>query len=172
MERRILYGGLILSVVVLVIKAYLFNVQTTILLVRHAEKESSAVNPNLSDPQGTDRAERLIAVAKEAGISAIYTTEFCRTAQTAQPLAVQLNLPLIVVENGMPEDQLSDCQPEISVPVERLPAAIDTTPKLVAEVLSKHAGEVVLIVGHSDSVPRMIQELGASPLCPDYFEPA
>jgi broad specificity phosphatase PhoE len=170
MKRRNLYVAIVLACIVIVaaVIVFLLNSRTTILVIRHAEKASTDANANLSSA-GKDRAQRLVAAAKDAGVSAIYTTEFCRTSQTAQPLANQLGLPLIVLDNDIAGDQLSDCDPKIVVPIERLPVTINTIEELVAEILSKNSGKVVLVVGHSNSVPQMIEELGAASLCPDYF---
>ena len=60
--------------------------RTRLLLVRHAEKQDEGFNPDLT-PDGAARAERLAEIAADAGVEAIYTTEFCRTALTAQPAA-------------------------------------------------------------------------------------
>jgi broad specificity phosphatase PhoE len=170
LKRRNLYIEIVLACVIIVaaVIVFLFNSNTTILVIRHAEKTSNDTNANLSNA-GKDRAQRLVGVAKDAGVSAIYTTEFCRTSQTAQPLAHQLGLPLIVLENDIPGDQLSDCDPKIVVPIERLPVTINSIEELVAEILSKNSGEVILIVGHRNSVPQIIHELGVASLCPDYF---
>ena len=64
---------------------------TTVLVLRHAEKASGGVDPPLSS-QGQMRAQELVQVAGEAGVTAIYATQFIRTQQTAQPLADHLNL--------------------------------------------------------------------------------
>ncbi len=178
MKRAYFYPILISCVIVIICIGYFwwYDRVTTVILVRHAEKElnpTNPTNPNLRDPAGKDRAEILVDVAKDAGVTAIYTTEFCRTSQTAQPLANQLGLPLIVQDNGILNDQLSDelCEPDIDMSIERLPIAINTIAELVDEILSASSGKVVLVVGHSDTVPQMVEALGVDPLCPDYFTP-
>ena len=66
--------------------------QSTIFIVRHAEKATSGGdNPDLSEA-GRARAETLASMLKDAGVSAIYVTEFKRTQQTADPLAKMLHL--------------------------------------------------------------------------------
>ena len=66
--------------------------QSTIFIVRHAEKaESGGTDPDLSEP-GKARAESLANILKDAGITAIYTTEFKRTQETAAPLAKILGI--------------------------------------------------------------------------------
>lgn len=178
-RNYLLYPAIgLIGVCVVFVTVYLLlpNSRTTILLVRHAEKEPNGnnPNPNLSNHNdnngGQARAQALVAVAQDAGVTAIYTTEYCRTAQTAQPLARQLGLPLIVQDNRPDDDYLSDCEPEIEDEmIQLLPQDIDTIAELVDEVLSGNAGKVVLLVGHSNTVPQIVEELGADPLCPDYF---
>jgi broad specificity phosphatase PhoE len=74
--------------------------------------------------------------AKTAGISAIFTSEFLRTKQTVMPLANLLGLP---------------------------PREI--TEALLGEIRRGTLGNVVLIAGHSNTVPAMMAALGVpSPL--------
>lgn len=71
---------------------------TSIYLVRHAEKVSNTNNnnPPLS-AAGTARAVALKQALKHASIGAIIVSDLQRTQLTAQPLATQLNLQLIVI---------------------------------------------------------------------------
>src|ERR1051326_29104 len=59
---------------------------TVVLVVRHAEKASDADDSPLSDA-GTQRAQALAGVAADAGVSAIYTTQFKRNQDTARTLS-------------------------------------------------------------------------------------
>jgi broad specificity phosphatase PhoE len=111
--------------------------QRAIIVVRHAER--AEVQPGSSnDPplaaQGEARAERLASMLRGAGVSAIYSTAFRRTLATAQPLAAATK-----------------------VPVSRMPPTADT---LVAMLRAKHPDGVVLVVGHSNTVPEIPQKLG------------
>ena len=108
---------------------------TTALIVRHAEKAAPSGDPPLS-AEGQARAETLVHVVGDAGVTAIYATEWQRTRQTVEPLAVQLTLLVNEVEAADVEG-------------------------LVDQVLADHAGEVVMIAGHSDTVPAIIEEFGA-----------
>lgn len=113
---------------------------TTVLLVRHAEKELSGDDPGLTE-QGTERAAELAHVAAELGVDAVYSTQYQRTRATALPLANLLGLELNVVA-GRP-----------SYPAE------------MAEIVrTQHRGGTVVIVSHSNTVPAIIGELGVSPV--------
>src|SRR4030088_2657357 len=68
---------------------------TTVILIRHAEK---MVDPNNTDPDlspaGQARAQELVRMFGDAGINAIYATQYKRTQQTVRPLADKLGLPV------------------------------------------------------------------------------
>ena len=113
----------------------------TIFIVRHAERADAgtggattmAADPDLSEA-GKARAEALVSLLKDARITAIYTTQYKRTRQTAEPLAKA-----------------------IGVPVTEVPAA--DTAGLIAKL---KAGGNALVVGHSNTVGRVIEQLGAT----------
>jgi len=107
--------------------------QSTIFIVRHAEKATGGGDdPDLSEA-GRTRAESLANLLKDAAISAIYTTELKRTQQTAAPLAKILHL-----------------EPTI------IPA------KDRAALLAQLQGSPgnVLVVGHGNIIPDIIKALG------------
>jgi phosphohistidine phosphatase SixA len=109
----------------------------TVLLVRHADID---LPPGSNDPplnaKGRARADTLAHLAGSAGVTTVFTSTFNRTKQTAGPLAARLGL-----------------QPQIAPP----PATF------ARQVLSGTFGEVIVVAGHSDTVPQMIAALGASP---------
>ncbi|MBK7996812.1 MAG: histidine phosphatase family protein [Blastocatellia bacterium] len=108
---------------------------TTVILVRHAEKaKSNDNNPNLSEI-GQQRAKTLAQILKNVGINAIYATEFTRTQETAKPLSEIINIPIKIIE-------------------------AKNTDKLLNEIESKHKGENILVVGHSNTLPFIIERLG------------
>lgn len=102
---------------------------TTILLLRHADR----ANDHLS-PAGEERAKKLAEVARKTGVTAIYTTMFTRTQQTARPLADFLMTPIITYTSES---------------------------SLVQQILAEHNGDVVLVVGHGDTVSSIAQSFGA-----------
>jgi broad specificity phosphatase PhoE len=113
---------------------------TTIFLVRHAEKDTVVVgaDPPLS-AKGFLRAQELARVLGDVHLSAIYVTPYQRNRQTAQPLATHLGDSLTVI------------------------TSIDST---VASLRSKHYGQSVLAVGHSNTVPQIIEQLSGQKITP------
>lgn len=105
--------------------------QSTIFLVRHAEKVDESLDPNLS-AAGHGRAQRLATVLRDARISAIFVTEFKRTRQTANPLAQMIN----VIPQSIPKNNST----------------------LLITRLRGSTGNV-LVVGHSDTIPEVIRGL-------------
>ena len=111
---------------------------TTIVVIRHAEKQAGVSDPPLS-PEGTARAALLARMFGEAAgtpgrIGAIYVSPTQRSRLTAAPLAAQLGL----------------------TPIE-VPA--DDPVALARRALHEHEGARVLIVGHADTVPRVVAAL-------------
>jgi broad specificity phosphatase PhoE len=112
--------------------------QNVIFLVRHAERAATSgrvpSDTGLSQA-GRERAQHLAQELRDAQISAIFTSEYKRTQETAAPLA-----------------QSSGIQPEI------VPG--DDIRSLVAKI--KAARGNVLVVGHSNTLPQIIAALGVS----------
>ena len=109
---------------------------TTVLIVRHAEKMVNAgTDPDIS-PEGVARAKALAAVAEHAGVEAAYVTQYKRTKETAEPLHV----------------------PMIEVPV-NLSAPGDYPKRLAEAIASRSSGKVVLVVSHSNTIPAIVEEL-------------
>jgi broad specificity phosphatase PhoE len=114
--------------------------QATIFLVRHAERADAGTasgaamgsDPELSDA-GRARAASLAAMLADAQITAVYTTEYKRTRQTAEPLAAARKLPVTTVKANEPTRLLE---------------------------LLKGATGNVLVVGHSNTVPDLLLGLG------------
>lgn len=68
----------------------------SIYLVRHSEKDLTAVNytdPPLT-PCGEERSERLSHFLKDVNIESIYSTDYTRTQSTAQPTAKAKNIEI------------------------------------------------------------------------------
>lgn len=116
-----------------------------IVLVRHAEKASPTdPDPSLSDI-GKARAMALVEALRNTTPSAIVVTSRKRTAETGEPLATKLGIK------------------ETVVALEGMSAAAHIT--AVADAVRKQKG-VVLVVGHSNTVPAVVKALGG-PALPD-----
>jgi phosphohistidine phosphatase SixA len=117
----------------------------TVILVRHAERQDTSADSPLS-AAGLARSQKLAEMFAAAGIKAIYTSQFLRTKQTAEPLAKQLGITLTAVP----------LQSKKSNPRE---VSEETLRQLVDKIMER-AGETSLVVGHSNSVPEVIRMLG------------
>lgn len=112
---------------------------TTVIVVRHAEKAVvEGDDPPLS-AAGEARAAALCGALRGAGVQAVVVTQLQRTRLTAAPLIAALGL-----------------EPEV-VPVARDVAA---HARAVAERVLAHRGQTVLVVGHSNTVPAIVEALG------------
>jgi phosphohistidine phosphatase SixA len=124
---------------------------TVVLLVRHAEKAAQPPqDPPLTDA-GSARARALTQVARDAGVTAIITTQYERTRKTAEPTAAALHVTPEVVDAGPPAQHA----------------------KAVADQILKHAGGTILVVGHSNTIPAIVAALGAPPqrdLCDSEYD--
>ena len=135
MSRQLL-GQCVLTLV-LVGTAVSVSAQQTIFVVRHAERADTgtsaptmATDPDLSET-GHARARSLATVLKDAGIKAIFVTQYKRTRQTAEPLAAALGIqPTVVQARELPQ-----------LP-EKLKSATGNNGKSLTEAC---AGELVLV---------------------------
>jgi broad specificity phosphatase PhoE len=113
---------------------------TTVVIVRHAEAVPNAGNDPVLSDAGVARANALAAALKDAGVAAVFTTQYQRTALTGQPVAAAANVAVAkaTIAGG--------------------PAGLDSYVKqTVADVLAKYAGRTVVIVGHSNTVPALVK---------------
>ncbi len=115
------------------------NTATTVILVRHAEKQSEGDDPSLTGP-GRERAAALVHVLGEIDVAAVYSTPYARTRETAQPLAAALGLE---VSERPAQNYGSD---------------------MADWIRANHMGDIVVTVSHSNTVPALIEALGASPV--------
>jgi broad specificity phosphatase PhoE len=131
--------------------AWFFELQatTTIIFVRHAEKEAfPADDPGLSaagKQRAAELARQLVDADVIAGIDAIYSTSYRRTEETVQPVATALNLPIT-------------------------PYDASNTESIMDEIVREHKGKIILVVGHSNTVPALIGNMGASKNVPEISE--
>ena len=120
--------------------------QKTIIIVRHAEKVDDSHNPQLS-PKGKMRAQALARHLQDVGVSAVYSTGYIRTIDTVSPLANSLGLNVSL-------EPIHDINAFSDNAITRYHEA------LVTQLQRMHQDDVVLIVGHSNSLPGLLQTLG------------
>ena len=144
MLRTLLIGSLLLAVG----QPSLEPPATVVIVVRHAERAPGSGDPPISEA-GQARARALAEIGKGAGVSAVVTTQFQRTRQTAQPLVEALGITPVVVNTQ------SDMAKH----------AAD-----IAAAVRQFAGKTVLVVGHSNTVPAIVAALGG-PKYADLCEP-
>lgn len=113
--------------------------ETLVIAVRHAEQSSAPVDPSLS-AAGQLRAQALVSVLEHTGITGIYSTQFLRTQQTVAPLAAATG----TVVTLRPIDASNTAK-----------YAVD----LAAEIRDLHRSEAVLVVGHSNTIPELVNVL-------------
>ncbi len=113
----------------------------TVFLLRHAEFDLPAdgLVPDSTPLSGAGhaRAKVIAQLLGRAGVTAVFASQAARTQQTARPLADQLALPVRVVpaQNG---------------------------PVLLRQIFDPNSGPVVVVVGHSNTVPELVTGLGVS----------
>ena len=127
--------------------AWFFESQatTTIIFFRHAEQTSHDKSDSPLSEAGQRRVaeltRQLVDADVVAGIDAIYSTPYIRSLETARPLADQLDLPI----NSY---------------------AADDTEEILDTILKNHKGKIILVIGHSNTIPVLIANLGASKKVP------
>ena len=109
---------------------------TVVFVVRHGEKAVGGDDPPLTEA-GLRRAQALVQVAEYANIGAIYTSQFTRSHETAKPLSVRTGVPVTEVPANLQQPG-------------------DYGQALAKEILAKHAGEYVVVVSHSNTVPAIV----------------
>lgn len=131
--------------------AWFFESQatTTVIFVRHAEKAAMpADDPGLS-PAGqrrvTELTRQLVDADVVAGVDAVYSTPYRRTEETARPVAEALGLPVHSYD------------------------AADTE-AIMEFIVREHKGKIILVVGHSNTLPRLMADMGASKKVPEIAE--
>jgi broad specificity phosphatase PhoE len=117
---------------------YPAHAQKAVLVVRHGEKVSDT-DERLTEA-GHARAERLAKMLKDAGVTAIYSTDTERARDTVQPLAAVLGLKVEIYDK-------SDAQ-------------------FVERIRREQPGGIGVVAGHSNTIPDLLKALG----CPGDFK--
>lgn len=105
------------------------STSTTIYLVRHAEKmDDGTKDPPLTN-EGRERADKLSTILKKHELDHIYSSDYKRTQQTAVPTSRMAKLAIKSYDPRALED--------------------------FAKQLLTMKGEIILVVGHSNSTPSL-----------------
>jgi phosphohistidine phosphatase SixA len=113
--------------------------KTTIILVRHAEKDTTAKGSTMmqADPpltqQGLARAEKLVKVLKKYEVDSIFSTNYTRTKATVAPLAKKHSLSVQTYDPKKLEE--------------------------FANRLRQIKGKTVVVAGHSNSTPALVNAI-------------
>ncbi len=116
-----------------------FAQTSTYILLRHAEKDTSAAGSTMmkADPpltqQGLARAEKLLTVLAAYSPDAIYSTNYTRTKSTVTPLSKKFNKEIQVYE---PKDLV-----------------------IFSEKLLQEKGKTIIVAGHSNTTPQLVNLL-------------
>lgn len=114
--------------------------ESLVFLVRHAERADDGAMTGHEDPHlseaGYQRARLLAEVLRDAEIQYVYSTDYIRTTETAQPAAELLGVEVRIYD---PDD------------LGTFAATLRATP-------GRH-----LVVGHSDTTPELVSALGGDP---------
>ena len=106
--------------------------ETTLIMVRHAEKmDDGTRDPSLNDI-GVERAERLAKLLLEDfEVGAVYSTPYKRTQETAKPLADMIGFEIQTYDPRDPQG-------------------------FIELLMEAKKGKSVLIVGHSNTTPALV----------------
>ena len=108
---------------------------TTVIIVRHAEKNIEPDNPDPDlSPAGEARAQELVRMLADTGIHGVYATQYKRTQQTVSPLANKLQLPITTIDARQSQE-------------------------LVRQILTNNRNQTVFIAGHNNTVPEVVNLL-------------
>jgi broad specificity phosphatase PhoE len=118
-----------------------------VVIVRHAEKAADDPrDPTLSEA-GRARATALAKALEHASLDAAYSTQYRRTRQTAEPAAKAAGLDVQVR------------------PIDGSNAATYAA-DLARDLRALPAGSTALVVGHSNTVPDLVQAISGEAAAP------
>lgn len=104
---------------------------TTYYLIRHAEKVDNSKNPDLSE-SGLHRAQNWSKIFNSVSFDGIYSTNYIRTIKTVAPIAQKNGKEIILY---------------------------DYKTINIAQFKKDTEGKTFLIVGHSNTIPNLVNQL-------------
>ena len=133
--------------------------QRAMFILRHAERAEYDEGDGPISKTGQWRAMTLARLLGEAGITTIITSDAKRAMQTAEPIARALGItPRVIRTRG------AKTADDIVLTIDREKAdwVADYAKKLMDEIHSRHKNDVVLIIGHQNTVPAIVRATGYS----------
>lgn len=144
MKRRFILSWLLLVLVGITPQVFLqastrpvrvlLQKPTTVILLRHAEKENNGSNDPQLTEKGRKRARAFATMFSQITADAIYSSNYNRTIATARPFAEQQGLEIQTYDPQAQQDFLD-------------------------KILQEHAGGNIVVVGHSNTVPDAVNYL-------------
>jgi probable phosphoglycerate mutase len=140
--------GALLGIVLLSLLAVFVTAMTTttVVLVRHAEKELGTIEDAPLTPFGEQRAQLLARMFGERDgegrLSAVFASDARRAQRTAAPLADRLGIPITTV------------------------VATDYD-GIIGRIGEGYRGKAVLVVGHSNTLPELVRRLSRRESIPE-----
>jgi len=117
--------------------------QRAILVVRHAERAREGPEADIPlSKTGAEHAARLAEILKTAGVTAVYATDTTRARQTGEPLAQILKLSIKTYDTRDEKGNM-------------------TAAPLAERLKTDEKDGVVLVVGHSNTVPDVLAAYGS-----------
>lgn len=113
--------------------------ESTVILVRHAEKRlDQGQDPELT-AEGAARSEALLRILRDVPLKAVFSSQYKRTRATVAPIAKEKGLEVQLIDAKAPRQQ-------------------------AAAALA--ARGPVLIAGHSNTLGPLVEALGGEPIAP------
>lgn len=130
---RVLLGLLLAVPLAIAAEPITLDTGPVLVITRHAEKLSGD-DPCLS-ASGQARANTLARMLAGNPIKSIFSTDYCRTRETLEPLAEQAG---VGIEKYEPLDAAA-----------------------IRSALQRKGNGMVVVAGHSNTVPALLKQLGA-----------
>lgn len=111
------------------------SAQDAAYVIRHTEKELSGDDPAITE-EGKARASAWAEMLAHVGLDVVFTSDAKRTQQTGAIIAEKLGLPLSSVNRA-------------------------DTAGLIDALSFDHEEDTVLVVGHTETIPGILENLGA-----------
>ncbi|MDC1287904.1 histidine phosphatase family protein [Gammaproteobacteria bacterium] len=117
------------------------NAQEAVFVIRHAEQELTGLVDAGLRQEGLERATDWATILRPSGLDLVVTTEIQRSRATGAIIAEALGVPRVEFSKGASSS--------------------------IAEFLRENYPEdVVLVVGHSETIPKLLRSLGYSDTFP------